>query len=333
MIRNGNRRVPPFICPFHQCLGLGNAVHITHLGMTMQLHPFLRRSIHPCAAEVSDLLDPAYRTNGQLTVKTVDGGNAFQLNKGSLLQMLCNFWHLFISQEHFYSDGVCKICNREDQNSLFISDLPCFHIHYLTTNSHLSHNFHNGFQRNRIILHIPSIDNIWIWILTIASTVAPFTFFLKWLLLLRRLQGFTFCFFTGCSFFLAGISCLFLFLVFGFCFLIIQLGMAKHILHLLLYLQGCVFTVFAFSCLNKINVCFQVHTTPFAENLVKILQQDLTFFPGDHRIRQLQLHRFRFRKGDLCPLEQIVFQHIIIFKLKLHAGTVNLHKILRSVLL
>ena len=45
MIRNGNRRVSPFIGSFYDILGFGYAIHITHLGVAVKLHPLLHTGI------------------------------------------------------------------------------------------------------------------------------------------------------------------------------------------------------------------------------------------------------------------------------------------------
>ena len=131
--------MPPLICPFYQCLGFCNTIHITHFGMAVELHTFLGTGIHTAAAEVCDLFDAGNGTYCQLAVKTVNGGNAFKFQKSTFFDFCCYFRYLFIPQEHFDHNRICKICNRKDQDGFFITDLSGFHIHNLSPDDHLTH--------------------------------------------------------------------------------------------------------------------------------------------------------------------------------------------------
>ena len=252
--------------------------------------------------------------------------------------MFFDLRHLLVAQEHFHCDGICEICNRKDQDGLFVSDFPCFHIHNLAADDNLSHFLYNIFQWNWLVLEIPSIDNIWVWILSEASTeIAPFSLLLEWLFLERLL-------FLGCSFFLrlgsGGLALCFPFssfflcrrsrcCLFSFCG---KLGVLQHICHFLADLNGRILAVFALLRLYIIHGNLQVHSATLAEYLVKVFDQDLTFLSGDHRIREHHVQAVILRKRDLGLFEQVVLQHIIIAKLQLHTGAVGIQEILRRVL-
>ena len=65
---------------------------------------------------------------------------------------------------------------------------------------------------------------------------------------------------------------------------------------------------------------------------MQILDEDLAFLSGDDGIRQYHVQTILLREGNLCLLEQVVFQHVVIAKLQFHAGTIGVQKVLRRVL-
>ena len=73
-----------------EILHIGHAVHVAHLRVAVQLHPFLGAGVHPPHPEIRDLLDAHHRTDGQLTVKFINGGDTLQLNEATLLQSTQN---------------------------------------------------------------------------------------------------------------------------------------------------------------------------------------------------------------------------------------------------
>ena len=75
MVCNGNRRMPPLIGPLDQIFCIGHAVHITHLRMTMELHPFLLTVVHPAHRKITDLFHTCNRTYRQFIVKPVNSGH------------------------------------------------------------------------------------------------------------------------------------------------------------------------------------------------------------------------------------------------------------------
>ena len=339
MICDGNGRMAPLVGTFYQSFCLGYTIHIAHFRMTVKFHTLLRAGVHSGAAEIGDFLNSGDGAYGKLTIETVNRSNAFDFQEGTFFHMLFDLRHLLIAQEHFYCDGICEVRNWENQYGLLISNLSRFHIHNLTADDNLSHFLHNIFQWNRLVLEIPSINNVRIWILAEATTeIAPFAFLFEWLFLERLL-------FTGCLCFLlrpgsgclAGcglFSCFFLSCRSWCCALFFcgKSGMLQHISYFLTDLDSCIFAVPALLRLHIIQRNFQVHSTTLAEYFVKIFNKYLTFLSGNHRIRKCHIQAVIFWKCDLCLLEQIVFQHVVIAKLQFHAGAVGIQEILWRVL-
>ena len=73
----------PFHGPLYNILDIRNSVHITHLGVTVKLHPLLGTVVHTHRPEIGRLLNSDDRTDGQITVKFINGGNALDLNEFS----------------------------------------------------------------------------------------------------------------------------------------------------------------------------------------------------------------------------------------------------------
>ena len=88
MIRYGYGAVPPFVSPLHNVLGLGHTVKITHLGVTVQLHPFVCCHIHAHSGKIQYLFDPHQRAYGELMVKFVQHSHTLDLYKGPCFQIL-----------------------------------------------------------------------------------------------------------------------------------------------------------------------------------------------------------------------------------------------------
>ena len=108
--------------------------------------------------------------------------------------------------------------------------------------------------------------------------------------------------------------------------------MLQHIGYFLTDLDSCIFAVPALLRLHIIQRNFQVHSATLAEYFVKIFNKYLTFLSGNHRIRKCHIQAVIFWKCDLCLLEQIVFQHVVIAKLQFHAGAIGIQEILWRVL-
>ena len=180
MIGDCNCFMSPFIRTLYQIFCIRNTVHIAHLCMAVQFHTFLWTGIHSGASEICNLLDTGNRSDRQFTVKSVNRCYAFKLQKSTFFDRFLNFWHLLITQEHFYHNGIRKIRHRKNQNCLFITDLTRFHVHDLTSNDDFSHLTGNGFQINGISLEISSVNNVRIAVSAEAAMkITALAFFLK----------------------------------------------------------------------------------------------------------------------------------------------------------
>ena len=84
MVCDGKGGHPPFFCPLHDVLHLGNAVHIAHLGMTVEFHPLHRSIVLPSGGEIFAPFDSCNGPDSQLTVKAVNGGNPFYADEAPL---------------------------------------------------------------------------------------------------------------------------------------------------------------------------------------------------------------------------------------------------------
>ena len=144
--------------------------------MAVKLDSLLRTGVHPHAPEICDLLDPGDRTDRQFTVKTIDRGDTLEFQERTFPDMFGHFRNLFISKEHLHYNTVSKVCDRENQNRLFISNLSGFNIHNLSADNDLTHLTGDCFKGNWFAFKISSIDNIRIAVSS--ESTAEITFFI-----------------------------------------------------------------------------------------------------------------------------------------------------------
>ena len=85
MIRYRQCRHPPLFRPFHEVLYLGNAIHIAHLRMAVELHSLHRGIIHTLGGKVLALLNAHDGTDSQLAVELINGGDSLDLDEVSFL--------------------------------------------------------------------------------------------------------------------------------------------------------------------------------------------------------------------------------------------------------
>ena len=79
VVCNGNGLVSPVMCPFYNIRNLRNSVHITHLGMAVKLHSFLRIGILSGHGKICNFTDSCHRADRKLPVKLINRGNALDL--------------------------------------------------------------------------------------------------------------------------------------------------------------------------------------------------------------------------------------------------------------
>ena len=85
MIRDSQSLHAPFLSLLDDARHIRNAIHIAHLGMTVELHALYRAVIHTLAGEILRLFDAAHRTDSQFTVKPVNGSHTAEPDEGSRL--------------------------------------------------------------------------------------------------------------------------------------------------------------------------------------------------------------------------------------------------------
>ena len=128
VIGDGNGRMPPLISPLHNILGLRHPVHITHLGMTVQLHTLAHTPVHTGSGKVRYFLRPRQGTNGQLMIKLINGRHPFELHESARFHTTCYFRHLIIVCKQLDRHGICVICHIVNENGAFVLNLPLIHL-------------------------------------------------------------------------------------------------------------------------------------------------------------------------------------------------------------
>ena len=154
------RLMPPLICSLYDVPGLGNAVHITHLCMTVQFHSPFRRRIRTGSGKIGYGLDPRQRTNSQFMVEFIQCSYPFDLDISSRLQSAGQLIHLIVAHEDFYGHGIRKIRHIKHENRFFVPDLPFIQLQNLSPDNHLAHFADNIFDGDSILLKITSVDHI-----------------------------------------------------------------------------------------------------------------------------------------------------------------------------
>ena len=150
----------PFVCLLYNIFYLRYSIHIAHFGMTVKLYTLLWPGIHTSGAEITDFLDSYYRADGQLTVKTINGSDTFQLHKSTFFQILCQLRYLFRCKENLHRNGICEVRNIHHNNGLLISDISGLQCTDTSTDDHFSHFPFNGTDLDSLFVNISSVDHI-----------------------------------------------------------------------------------------------------------------------------------------------------------------------------
>ena len=87
VIRDGNGRHAPGISPFDNVLTLRDTVHITHLGMAVQLNAFYRGVVHSRRLKGRDLHDALDGGNDNFLVKSIHDGRAAHLHESAFAKV------------------------------------------------------------------------------------------------------------------------------------------------------------------------------------------------------------------------------------------------------
>ena len=138
MVSNGNGSMSPLIGTAHKSTTFTDTVHITHLCMTMKLHTFIYSSVFSLFSEkCRNQFHSIHTADFYLSVISIIHCHTFDTNKSFLFHLRRKlFFCIFIPQENFYCNTVCKVCNLQRNNKLTCPGFPVIHSHNLT--------FYNG---------------------------------------------------------------------------------------------------------------------------------------------------------------------------------------------
>ncbi len=160
VIRDGNRRPPPFIGPLYEGRALGNAVHIAHLRMHVELHALVVIVIGALGFKGRNLHDARRRGYRNLVLEGILLGIALDLHEIPRLQPLHGLLRIHGRGEDFDNDGIRKVRQRELQDGLLVADIPALIGHDFAADRHLSHLADDVRNRDGFIRKIAAADDI-----------------------------------------------------------------------------------------------------------------------------------------------------------------------------
>ena len=150
----------PFLCPLDDALHIGDPVHITHLGVAVELHPLFQAVVHSAAGKVLPFLDAHNGAKGQLPVEFVNGGHTLNLQKHAHIDDGFYLLKKLRPDKHFRGDGVRVVRHIEGQDKLAAAQLPALARQDLAPEGHLPHLPVNLLNLDKIIVEIPAIEHI-----------------------------------------------------------------------------------------------------------------------------------------------------------------------------
>ena len=128
VICHGKGRHTPLFRPLYDILDLGNAIHVAHFRMTVELHPLDGCMILPLCREVLTFLDTDNRPHRQLTIKFVDDGYSLDADKIPFFDRSVSIFLLSLTEKHFYGDAVCIVGDVKDHQLIPAFKLPFLHL-------------------------------------------------------------------------------------------------------------------------------------------------------------------------------------------------------------
>ena len=160
VVRHRDGGHSPFLGPLDDILHLGNAVHVAHLGMAVQLHPLLQTSVHALACEIVALLDAHNGAKGQLSVELVDGGHALDADEGAHVDHALDLLEQLRPHKHFHADGVREVRDVEGQDEFAAAQLPALAGEDLAPQGHLAHLPVDLLDLQEVVLEIAAIEHL-----------------------------------------------------------------------------------------------------------------------------------------------------------------------------
>ena len=348
VIRNGDRRMSPFIGTLHNILSLGNTVHIAHLRMAVKLHPFSCTVITSGGGKVRDLLYPGQRTDGQFIVKFIDSGNPFELYKGAHLNPLRDLLHLVIVCKELNGHGIGKIRHIKHQDRSFILNLPGIIVDDLTADHHLANFTDDILDGHCFLFKIPAVNHVGI----VGALYRTLEIALASLFVISLAQSLLVPHKDACFSVLGhGIRALSASLFRRDCrskcrirkgsVILTRIGMClyssrcpcRNLSNLAFHFKVVFFLVLAGLLFLVVNPAGNSKATAFIKNLFQNSDNLCRLAVGYHRILDGE-HHFRFPgEGNICPLKQIILYRAIVPQLQQNTVLISIHQFLRTVLL
>ena len=330
VVRQGQRRHAPGFCPFQKGRRVGHAVHIAHLGMTVQLHSLFIGVIHTRHREIRDLFDPCHGPDGQLMVETVQNRHAFYFHKSACLNLLFQFRKLIVLCKHFHMDRIGKIGNRQCQDRPLPADLPLVDLQNPAADGHFSHLFDHLFQRHGLIIKITPVQYVGIVAFPVTVTFA-----------LRRTAPFVSrpagglpssvssmgrVLFSGGSSGLGRLSPFF-----RMSFLLLTEALAKET-DLLFQFCLTLLNAYALFQFQILKIHLHMETAPFIEHPVQDPQQVVHGLTVIDPVRDAEEHRMFIRELHLRMFHQASLIGTVRLQFRQHALFIDVPEFLRGIL-
>ena len=114
VVRDRDGFVTPGRSTLHEFVGMGDCVHLTHLGMRMEFHALFRRAVAAFVHRSFLFHDPADGRDRDLAVETVHGCDTLQADELILRNVAVDLLLLLGLQEKLDLDGVGLVRDHED---------------------------------------------------------------------------------------------------------------------------------------------------------------------------------------------------------------------------
>ncbi len=160
VVRDGDGPMAPPVGPLHDVLGLRDTVEVAHLGMAVQLHPFMGGSVGADLDEIRYLLDAGEGAYGELMVEFVQGGHALELHEGAGLQASQKLLHEFRLGEELHGHGVREVRHIEYDYRPLVPDLTAVRLQDLAADGHITHLADDLVDGDGLLLEVLSVDHI-----------------------------------------------------------------------------------------------------------------------------------------------------------------------------
>ena len=160
MVRDGDSRHPPLVGPLYQVLALGDAVHVGHLGVEMELHALFLVVVLPHLHERGDRHDARGGRDRDLVFEGIHLGVALDLYKAAGGEPLHRPVGLLRRREDLDRDGVREVGQDKLQDGLVVADVASFVGLDLAADRDKADLADNVGDRNELALHVLAADDV-----------------------------------------------------------------------------------------------------------------------------------------------------------------------------